>query len=196
MYLADVVKGATLRGPSLRRVAVGNVVALGLVSLCTDVSSEMVTAVLPAYLVLTLHLSLSQYGLLDGLYTGATAFTRLLGGYLADRFRQRKLVAAVGYGLSALAKIGLMLGTGATTIGAVIAVDRTGKGIRTAPRDALIASSVAERDLGQAFGLHRAMDSAGAFLGPLAALGLLALAGSGSYDAVFVGSLCAAVIGA
>ena len=155
----------------------------------------MVTAVLPAYLVLTLHLSLSQYGLLDGLYTGATALTRLLGGYLADRFRQRKLVAAAGYGLSAIAKIGLLLGTGATTIGAVIAVDRTGKGIRTAPRDALIASSVAERDLGQAFGLHRAMDSAGAFLGPLAALGLLALAGAGAYDAVFVGSLCAAVIG-
>ncbi len=77
MYLADVVKGATLRGPSLRRVAVGNVVALGMVSLWTDISSEMVTAVLPAYLVLTLHLSFAQYGFLDGLYTGATAFTRL-----------------------------------------------------------------------------------------------------------------------
>ncbi len=68
----------------------------------------MVTAVLPAYLVLGLHLSMAQYGALDGLYTGATAFTRLLGGYLADRFRQRKLVAFIGYAMSAVAKVGLL----------------------------------------------------------------------------------------
>lgn len=196
MYLADVAKGARLSGSTLRRVAVGNVLALGTVSLVTDVSAEMVSAVLPAYLVLGLHLSVAQYGVLDGLYTGATALTRLLGGYLADRFRRRKVVALVGYGLSAVAKIGLLGTAGAPgAVGAVIAVDRTGKGIRTAPRDAMIAHSVPEADLGQAFGVHRAMDSVGAFLGPLAALGLLLLAGSGGYSAVFVGSLCAAVLG-
>jgi len=196
VYLTDVLRGAILRGPSLRRAAAGNVIALGLVSLFTDVSSEMVTAVLPAYLVLGLHLSFAQYGILDGLYTGATAFTRLLGGYCADRFASRKLVAGIGYGMSALAKAGLLAAASApAAIGAVLVADRTGKGLRTAPRDALIALSVDERDLGQAFGVHRMLDSTGAFLGPLAAIGLLALAGTTSYDSVFVGSLCAALIG-
>lgn len=195
MYLADVTRGAGLRGGSLRRVATGNVAALGTVSLLTDVSSEMVTAILPAYLVLGLHLSMAQYGALDGLYTGATALTRLAGGYWADRFRRRKVVALVGYGLSAVSKLGLLGASGAVGIGAVIALDRTGKGLRTAPRDALIAHSVPERDLGQAFGVHRAMDAVGAFLGPVAALALLALAGTTDYSVVFVGSLCAAVLG-
>jgi MFS family permease len=195
MYLADVTRGAGLRGGSLRRVAAGNVAALGTVSLLTDVSSEMVTAILPAYLVLGLHLSMAQYGALDGLYTGATALTRLVGGYLADRFRRRKTVALVGYGLSAVSKLGLLGTSSAVGIGAVIAVDRTGKGLRTAPRDALIAHSVPERDLGQAFGVHRAMDAVGAFLGPVAALALLALAGTTDYSVVFVGSLCAGVLG-
>lgn len=194
MYLADVTQGARVAGGGLRRVATGNVLALGLVSLFTDISAEMVTAVLPAYLVLGLHLSVAQYGALDGLYTGATAVTRLLGGYLADRFQRRKLVALVGYGLSVVSKIGLLGAGSAATIGAVIAADRTGKGIRTAPRDALIASAVPERDLGQAFGVHRSLDAVGAFLGPLAAAGLL-LAGSGDYSPVFVGSLCAALVG-
>lgn len=195
MYLADVTRTAGLRGSPLRRVAAGNVLALGLVSLFTDVSAEMVTAVLPAYLVLGLHLSIAQYGALDGLYTGATALTRLAGGYLADRFRRRKLVALVGYGLSAVSKLGLLGASGAVGIGAVIATDRTGKGLRTAPRDALIATSVAERDLGQAFGVHRALDAVGAFLGPVAALALLALAGTADYSVVFVGSLCAGLLG-
>ena len=171
-------------------------IALGLVSLITDVSSEMVSAVLPAYLVLGLHLSFAQYGILDGLYTGATAFTRLLGGYCADRFAARKLVAGIGYGMSALAKAGLLAAASTpAAIGAVLVADRTGKGLRTAPRDAIIALSVDERDLGQAIGVHRMLDSTGGFLGPLAAVGLLALAGSASYDSVFVGSLCAALIG-
>jgi MFS family permease len=195
VYLAGVSKDARLSRSSLRRVASGNVLALGLVSMFTDVSAEMVTAVLPAYLVLGLHLSLTQYGVLDGLYTGATALTRLLGGYLADRFQRRKVVALVGYGLSALAKVGLLGASGPAALGAVIAADRTGKGIRTAPRDALIAQSVPEPDLGQAFGVHRSLDAVGAFLGPLAALGLLALAGTADYRVVFVGSLCVALVG-
>jgi MFS family permease len=197
VYLAGVSADAKLPRGTLRRVATGNVLALGTVSLVTDVSAEMVTAVLPAFLVLGLHLSLAQYGALDGLYTGATALTRLAGGYLADRFGHRKLVALVGYALSAVAKVGLLGSPGAATVGAVIELDRTGKGIRTAPRDALIAASVPERDLGSAFGVHRAMDSAGAFLGPLAALGVLLLAATATpdYGAVFVASLCVAGIG-
>jgi MFS family permease len=181
--------------------AVGsNVIALGTVSLVTDISAEMVTAILPVYLVLGLHLSPAVYGLVDGLYTGATALLRLVGGYVADRARKRKTVAGIGYALSAAAKLGLVAaGASATAIGAVITVDRTGKGLRTAPRDALITLSAPESMLGRAFGVHRAMDSAGAFAGPLVALGVLAAVGSSAsadaFNAVFVTSFCIAAIG-
>jgi MFS family permease len=180
--------------------AVGaNVFALGAVSLVTDVSSEMVTAVLPVYLVLGLHLSPAAYGLVDGLYTGATALLRVVGGYVADRVRRRKAVAGAGYALSAVAKLGLLAaGASATAIGAVITLDRTGKGLRTAPRDALITLSAPESLLGRAFGVHRAMDSAGAFAGPLVALGVLAAVGATgpeAFDAVFFVSFCVAAIG-
>ena len=190
---------STDRKPSLRRVS-ANVVALGMVSLVTDISSEMVTAVLPVYLVLGLHLSPAVYGLVDGLYTGATALLRLVGGYLADRIRRRKAVAGVGYALSAVAKLGLVAaGASVGAIGAVLTIDRTGKGLRTAPRDALITLSTPEPLLGRAFGVHRAMDSAGAFAGPLVALAVLAAVGSATgiagYDAVFVTSFCIAALG-
>ncbi|MET7302072.1 MFS transporter [Embleya sp. NPDC005575] len=170
-----------------------NVLALGAVSLVTDISSEMVTAVLPTYFVLTLGLSPLQYGLLDGTYFGVTAFVRLLGGQVADRTRRRKLVAGTGYGLSAVCKLGLPLaGSSVTGLGLVLAADRTGKGLRTAPRDALITLSTPAPDLGRAFGVHRAMDTIGAFLGPLAAFAVL-WATHDAYDAVFVVSFCVAV---
>ncbi|MEV4313197.1 MFS transporter [Actinocrispum sp. NPDC049592] len=166
----------------------------------TDISAEMVTAVLPVYLVLGLHLTPVAYGLVDGLYTGATALLRLVGGYIADRVRTRKAVAGVGYGLSAVTKLGLLLvGGSVTAIGAMITLDRAGKGLRTAPRDALITLSAPQDMLGRAFGVHRAMDSLGAFAGPLVALAVLAAVGSGvtteGFDAVFVTSFCFALLG-
>nr|WP_245633775.1 MFS transporter [Amycolatopsis jejuensis] len=170
----------------------GNVFALGAVSLVTDISSEMVTAVLPVYLVLGLHLSPALYGVVDATYTGATALLRLAGGYVADRVRRRKLIAGLGYGLSAVAKLGLLAaGNAVGAIGAVIAVDRTGKGLRTAPRDALITLSTPPHLYGRAFGVHRMMDTIGAFAGPLVALGILAVTAQ-AYDAVFVASFCVA----
>lgn len=136
MYLSTIGRREHAATGSRRTLsAVGaNVFALGAVSLVTDVSSEMVTAILPVYLVLGLHLSPAAYGLFDGLYTGATALLRLVGGYVADRVRRRKAVAGVGYALSAVMKLGLLAaGASATAIGAVITLDRTGKGLRTAP---------------------------------------------------------------
>ncbi|MBO2454520.1 MFS transporter [Actinomadura barringtoniae] len=177
----------------------GTVVALGSVSLLTDVSAEMVTAVLPLYFVLVLHLSPAAYGVVDGLYSGATVPLRLVGGFLADRLRRRKAVAATGYGLSAVAKLGLIgAGTSVTGLGAVIVADRAGKGLRTAPRDALITESTPEPLLGRAFGIHRAMDSAGAFAGPLVALGILTLVGTTSqaaFHSLFLTSFWIAVAG-
>ncbi|MEU8331173.1 MFS transporter [Micromonospora sp. NPDC048839] len=182
--------------PRRRRLALvsGNVVALGTVSLITDISAEMVAAVLPLYLVLGLQLSPVAFGVLDGVHTGATALLRVVGGFAADRFRRRKLIAGIGYALSAVAKLGLLLaGRSIPAIGAVIAVDRLGKGVRSAPRDALITLSTPPEALGRAFGVHRAMDSVGAFLGPLAAFAVLLVVGQ-SYDAVFVTSFCVAAL--
>lgn len=196
MYLSTIDRPRN--GPrGVPRLGVGaNVLVLGTVSLLTDVSAEMVTAVLPLYFVLTLHMSPAAYGVVDGLYTGATALLRLAGGYAADRLRRRKAVAAAGYGVSALAKLGLIAaGTSVTALGAVIVADRAGKGLRTAPRDALITESAPEPLLGRAFGVHRAMDSAGAFAGPLVALGVLALVGTttpAAFDALFLTSFCVA----
>ncbi|MGP3926987.1 MFS transporter [Streptomyces sp. 8N616] len=173
----------------------GNVFALGTVSLLTDISAEMVTAILPVYLVFGLSMSPLAYGMIDGIYTGATALLRLVGGYVADRVRKPKAVAGVGYAMSALAKLGLLaVGRSAGSIGLVIAVDRAGKGLRTAPRDALITLSAPPQALGRAFGVHRAMDSFGAFLGPLVALAVLAAAGQ-AFDAVLVTSFCIAALG-
>ncbi|MEV5209232.1 MFS transporter [Micromonospora sp. NPDC053740] len=199
MYLSTVSRPVADQpgsGPRRRRLAMvsGNVVALGTVSLITDVSAEMVAAVLPLYLVLGLHLSPVAFGVLDGVHTGATALLRVVGGFAADRFRRRKLIAGVGYALSAVAKLGLLLaGRSIPAIGAVIAVDRLGKGVRSAPRDALITLSTPPEALGRAFGVHRAMDSVGAFLGPLAAFAVLLVVGQ-SYDAVFVTSFCIAAL--
>ncbi|MFD0413647.1 MFS transporter [Streptomyces sp. NPDC127108] len=173
----------------------GPVLALGAVSLVTDISSEMVAAVLPLYFVLGLGLSPLAFGFLDGLYNGATAFVRLLGGYAADRGGRHKLVAGSGYLLSALSRLGLLLAGGATAgIGAAIAADRLGKGVRTAPRDALISLSSPPDGLGRAFGVHRAMDTTGALLGPLAAFALLWVTAD-AYDAVFVVSFCFGLFG-
>ncbi|OKK01611.1 MFS transporter [Amycolatopsis sp. CB00013] len=202
MYLSTIGRREHPGGVSKKSFALlgGNVFALGTVSLVTDVSSEMVTAVLPVYLVLGLHLGPAAYGVVDGLYTGATALLRLVGGYVADRVRRRKAVAGLGYAMSAVAKLGLVAaGSSATAIGVVLTADRTGKGLRTAPRDALITLSAPEHMLGRAFGVHRAMDSVGAFLGPLAAVAVLAVAGSATgvegFDAVFVTSFCIATAG-
>ncbi|MFF9566140.1 MFS transporter [Streptomyces sp. NPDC014685] len=181
-------------GGAGRRVP-GTVLALGTVSLVTDISSEMVTAVLPLYLVLGLGLSPLQFGFLDGLFNGAAAIVRLLGGHAADRGRGHKQVAGLGYALSALSRLGLLLVGGATAgIAAALATDRVGKGIRTAPRDALITLSSPPETLGRSFGVHRAMDTTGALLGPLAAFALLWVTAD-AYDAVFVVSFCIGLLG-
>ena len=172
-----------------------NVVVLGAVSMLTDVSSEMVSAILPIYLVFALGASPLQYGVVDGIYQGASALVRLLSGFVADRWRRHKDVAAAGYGLSAACKAALVaIGGTVSAVTAIVLVDRTGKGIRTAPRDALIALSSTPATLATAFGVHRAMDTAGALLGPLLAFGLLLLAPA-RFDAVFVVSVCFAVVG-
>lgn len=199
MYLADRsapagAKTAPDGGPVRAPAVASTVLALGTVSLITDVSSEMVTAVLPLYLVAGLGLSPLGFGALDGVYNGVSALVQLTGGHLADRVRNHKLIAGIGYGLSALCKPLLLLAHSLGPVGVVLALERTGKGLRTAPRDALISLSTPAGLQGRAFGVHRAMDTTGALLGPLAAFFILNMA-VGGYDAVFGVSACIAVLG-
>ncbi|MFF1299825.1 MULTISPECIES: MFS transporter [unclassified Streptomyces] len=199
MYLTDrsAPAGAdTERGRrrGLRPKVAPVVLVLGTVSLITDISSEMVAAVLPLYLVTTLGFSPLGFGALDGVYNGVSALVQLTGGHLADRVRNHKLIAGLGYGLSALCKPLLLLTSSIGALGTVLALDRTGKGLRTAPRDAMISLSTPSDRQGRAFGIHRAMDTTGAMLGPLAAFLILSAAADG-YDAVFGVSACVAVLG-
>ncbi|MEU7069147.1 MFS transporter [Streptomyces narbonensis] len=196
MYLATTGRRDAPPAPSRgRRRVPGTVLALGAVSLVTDISSEMVTAVLPLYLVVGLGLSPLQFGLLDGLSTGATALVRILGGATADRGGRHKQVGGLGYALSACSRLGLLLAGGsAGGIAGAIAADRLGKGVRTAPRDALITLHSPPEELGRAFGTHRAMDTTGALLGPLAAFALL-WATAEAYEAVFAVSFCVGAFG-
>ena len=171
--------------------------AFGVVSLLTDVSSESVAAVLPLYITAVLGMGPLAYGFIDGIYQGVSAAVRILGGWWSDSTKRPKWVAFVGYLASALSRIGLLLATGFASITAVIAVDRLGKGLRTGPRDSLIATASDPADLGRNFGVHRAMDTAGALAGPLLAFAVLAAIplGLGGYHAVFVFSLAFAVLG-
>jgi MFS family permease len=171
------------------------VVLLGVTSLFTDISAEMVATILPLYLIFTLGLSPLQFGVVDGVYQGAAALVRVAGGFVADRSRRYKEVAALGYGLSAICKLAFLLAGGVwAALTWIVFIDRTGKGIRTAPRDALISLSTSREQLGIAFGVHRALDTAGAMLGPLLAFALLTLAAR-AFDAIFVVSFCLALIG-
>ncbi|MFI9818708.1 MFS transporter [Saccharothrix variisporea] len=195
MYVSTTRSADAGRPAGRSRHAVpATVVGLGVVSLITDMSAEMVTAVLPLYLVYGLGVGYLQLGAVDGLYTGASAVLRLAGGYLADRLGRPKAVALAGYGLSAVTKLGFPLaGSSLPLIGGLIGVDRAGKGVRTAPRDAMITLATPSEGLGRAFGVHRAMDTAGALLGPLLAFGLLTLL-VGDYTAVFAVSFCLGVV--
>jgi MFS family permease len=190
---ANGISARPRRAGGRRRVS-GNVLALGVVSLITDSSSEMVNAILPLYLLVGLGLSPFAVGVVGGVNALGSLLLRLVGGAVADRTQRRKELAGLGYGISAVAKVALLLAGGAIGwISAAIGLDRLGKGLRTAPRDALISLSSDPADVGRAFGVHRAMDTVGALLGPIAAF-LVVWKWPGRYDAVFVVSFCLAVL--
>lgn len=167
---------------------------LGVNSLLTDVSSESVNSVLPIYLRAVMGMSPQAYGVFEGVYQGMSTLLRIAGGKVADRTQKHKEVASAGYALSAATKVGLLASTTIAPTTAALFADRVGKGIRTAPRDALISLSSSPEQLGASFGVHRAMDMIGALIGPILAFALLRYS-PGAYDSVFVVSLCIAVLG-
>ncbi len=159
--------------PARRGTVPATVVTLGLVSLLMDTSSELIHSLLPVFLVSALGASAVVVGLIEGIGEATAAITKVFSGVLSDRLGKRKLITAVGYGLAAASKpIFALAGSPAWVLGARF-VDRVGKGIRGAPRDALIADVTPANARGAAYGVRQALDSAGAFLGPLLALGLM-----------------------
>ncbi len=193
MYVT--VRDRPASAPSKGRSKVApTVIALGVVSLLTDISSESVAAILPLYLTGVLGLSTIGYGLIDGLYQGASSLVRIAAGWASDKGGHPKWVALAGYGLSCVARVGFLVATGFAAITAVVTADRIGKGIRTAPRDAMIASSSDPAHWGHAFGVHRTLDTIGAAIGPVIAFLILWWIPDG-YHTVFIVSLVFAVLG-
>lgn len=170
------------------------VIALGVVSMLTDISSESVAAILPLYITGVIGLSTIAYGFIDGVYQGVSALVRIAGGWAADRGDQPKWIAFLGYGVSAIARVGLLFATTFAGITAVLAIDRLGKGVRTAPRDALIAAASRSENLGRSFGMHRMLDTIGAAVGPLIAFVILLLIPDG-FSTILVVSLAFAILG-
>ncbi|MDR6506663.1 MFS transporter [Arthrobacter oryzae] len=167
---------------------------LGIVSMFTDISSESVSAVLPLYITGFLGLSAIAFGILDGINQGASAIVRIAAGWAADRSGHPKWIALAGYGLSMVARVGFLFAGGFWALTAIVTGDRIGKGIRTAPRDALITVSAQSEYLARHFGVHRMLDNIGAASGPLLAFFILMLIPNG-YGTLFVVSLAFAVIG-
>ncbi|GIX08446.1 MAG: MFS transporter [Elioraea sp.] len=161
-------------GPAWRRIP-GGVWALGFVSLLMDVSSEMIHALLPVYLVVVFGTPVLTVGLIEGIAEATAAITKVFSGAFSDRLGRRKALAALGYGLAAFTKPVFPLAPSVAWLVAARFVDRLGKGIRGAPRDALVADLSPPELRGASFGLRQSLDTVGAFLGPLAAIGLMAL---------------------
>ncbi|MCW5959823.1 MAG: MFS transporter [Pyrinomonadaceae bacterium] len=153
----------------------GNVLALSLVSLLNDTSSEIIYPILPAFLAITLGATPFAIGLIEGFAETVSSLLKLFSGYLSDRFEKRKLLVFAGYSLSSLMRPLLAFVSTWQQVLVLRVTDRTGKGIRGAPRDALIADSIEPQRRGLAFGFHRAADHFGAVIGPLIAFALLYL---------------------
>ena len=163
-----------------------NVFAMGLVSFFTDFSTEMILSILPLFLVGNLGISRALLGVIEGSSELTSYVFRMFSGALSDKFRKRKIFIIIGYGLSTISKPFFIFSSGWLDAFVVRATDRMGKGIRTAPRDALIADSVPESISGKAFGIHRTIDQMGAIVGPIVAFSILQFMG---IQAVFLLSL-------
>ncbi|HEX6046180.1 MAG TPA: MFS transporter [Pyrinomonadaceae bacterium] len=162
-----------------------NVVAIGLVSLLNDASSEIIYPLLPIFLASSLGASAGVIGIIEGLAESISSLLKLFAGHLSDRLGKRKFLVVGGYALASVTRPLLAFATSWVQVLAIRLTDRVGKGVRTAPRDAMIADSVQIEQRGLAFGFHRAMDHAGAVIGPLAGY-LLVIAFAGNFTRIFL----------
>lgn len=161
--------------PAWRRLLTGNVLWLSAASFLNDASSEMIFPLLPVFLIGTLGAGPAFLGIVEGVAETTASFVKLAGGWLSDRMGRRRTLVGWGYGLAAVTRPLMALAMAPWHVLGIRFADRVGKGVRTAPRDALLAESVDVGVRGRAFGVHRAADHAGAILGPVLASGLLLL---------------------
>ena len=152
-----------------------NVFILGLVSLFMDISSEMIYPLIPLYLNNVLHTSKTSIGVIEGIAESTASILKVFSGWLSDRLGKRKSLIFWGYGISVFSRPILATATSWVHVLAYRFTDRVGKGVRTAPRDAIIADSTRREILGRAFGFHRSMDTVGAMIGPGIAFALLGI---------------------
>ena len=176
-----------------KRLFAGNVLWLSAASFLNDASSEMIFPLLPVFLVGTLGAGPAFLGIVEGVAETTAAFVKLAGGWLSDRVRRRRALVGWGYGLAAGTRPLMAAAMAPWHVLAIRFTDRIGKGVRTAPRDALLAESVEPETRGRAFGLHRAADHAGAILGPVLAAGIL-LVWPGELRLVFLLALLPAAV--
>src|SRR5574340_86062 len=160
--------------PQWRQIPAG-VWALGFVSLFMDVSSEMIHALLPLYLVTVLGTSTLTVGIIEGIAEATASITKVFSGALSDYLGKRKWLAAAGYGLAAVTKPVFPLASSVTWLTVARFIDRVGKGIRGAPRDALVADLTPADLRGTAFGLRQSLDTIGAMIGPFFAIVFMAV---------------------
>jgi len=184
-----IIPGMTKASPAIPR----GVWVLGFVSLLMDFSSEMIHALLPLYLTVGLGASALVVGLIEGVAEATAMVVKVFSGVLSDRWRNRKRLTAIGYGLAALTKPLFALATGPGLVFTARFADRIGKGIRGAPRDALIADLTPPSIRGAAFGLRQTLDTLGAIAGPLVAMGLM-LAWNDDFRSVFWVAVIPAVL--
>lgn len=171
-----------------------NIILLGITSLLTDISSEMVYPILPIYLVTKLGASPAILGFIEGIAESLASLIKVFSGYFSDKIKSRKPFTILGYASSSVGKFFLYISTSWLYVLAARVIDRFGKGVRTAPRDALIADSSLEGRRGAAFGLHRAMDTVGATVGVLFAY-FLVTRYQGEFKNIFLFSLVPAFLG-
>jgi len=173
-----------------------NVYILGAVSFFTDVSSEMIFPLIPIFVTTILGAGKEALGLIEGLADSIASLLEIFSGYISDKTGKRKQLVVLGYGISSFVKLGIALSTQWWHVLIMRAAERVGKGIRTSPRDAIIASSASANARGKAYGIHRMMDTLGAIVGPAVAFLLLGIYGQSEsgYRTVFLAALAPAFI--
>lgn len=171
-----------------------NIIFLGLVSCFADISSEMVYPIIPLYLTAVLGATPALVGVIEGIAESIASLLKVFSGYISDRFQKKKAIAFVGYATGVIYKLALIFATSWVGILLARVIDRFGKGIRTAPRDVMVAESSGKASMGKSFGIHKMLDMAGSAAGILIAFVLVTTAGEGSYRMIFAISVIPVLI--
>ena len=176
-------------GKRPRQEGMWNLIVLGLISCFSDISSEMVYPLIPLYLTAAFGATPAMIGIVEGFAESVAGLLKVFSGYLSDRFQQKKALAFGGYAAGVLYKIALLFAGSWTGILGARVIDRFGKGVRTAPRDVMVAESAGESGMGRVFGIHKMLDMAGSAIGILLAFVLVRHVGSDGYRTVFAVSI-------